>query len=65
MDVVSPHGTETAALEDEVPGALVGAVDDCFGDVSGFSGDGDEEALVFDFDGVTLVRADEVLCWIV
>lgn len=65
MDVVSPHGTETAALDDEVPGALIGAVDDCFRHVSCFSGDGGKEAFVVDFDGVTLVRADEVICWIV
>lgn len=64
MDMIPPHSSQSAALENEIPCPLVGAMDHCAGDVVGLESDGGEEAVGFELDGVALVGTDEVVGWV-
>lgn len=59
MDVVAAHRLQSATRNDLGPGSEVGTVDDEGGHV--LFGDGGDEVVVVEFDGVALRGADEVV----
>jgi hypothetical protein len=64
VHVVPAHRLEAAGGDDGVVEGEIRPVHDGRGHVSGFAGDRGEERGGGEGDGVALVGADEVACWI-